>query len=256
MKRRALGWALEAGVPIAIFAAWWIVSNHSTSVYFPPLHKILASFIHTWLAQRMVSDVLPSLWRFAAGYALAAVLGVAVGFALGLAPRVHKASGIVLEFLRFVPPPALIPAAILILGAGTSEKLMLIAFGAVWPILLNTVDGVRDIHPTLRETALVYRLPRPFRLAAIALPAASPQIFTGLRVALPIALILTVLSEMVASTNGIGFLTLQAQQSFAIPEMWAGILLLGLFGYLVNLLFSMVEGRLLGWHQRIASAER
>lgn len=251
-----LGWAVELGVPVALFAAWWFVSNSSTSVYFPPLHKILSSFVHTWLAQRIVSDVLPSLWRFVAGYAIAAVLGIAIGFALGLAPRVRKATGLVLEFLRFVPPPALIPAAILILGAGTTEKLLLIAFGAVWPILLNTTDGVRDIHPTLRETTLVYRLPRPLRLGVVALPAASPQIFTGLRVALPIALILTVLSEMVASTNGIGFLTLQAQQSFAMPEMWAGILLLGVFGYVVNVLFSAVERRVLWWYRKSASAKQ
>jgi ABC-type nitrate/sulfonate/bicarbonate transport system permease component len=119
----------------------------------------------------------------------------------------------------------------------------------LWPVLLNTIDGVTGIDPTLRETARVYGVGGRDRLRRIVLPAASPQIFAGMRTSLSLALILMVISEMVASTNGIGFFVLQSQRSFAIPEMWSGILLLGLLGYALNLIFVVVERRVLAWHR-------
>ena len=127
--------------------------------------------------------------------------------------------------------------------------MFLIAFVCVWPVLLNTIDGVTGIDPTLRETARVYGVSGRDRLLRIVLPAASPQIFAGMRTSLSLALILMVISEMVASTNGIGFFVLQSQRSFAIPEMWSGILLLGLLGYALNLIFVLVERRVLAWHR-------
>jgi ABC-type nitrate/sulfonate/bicarbonate transport system permease component len=136
-----------------------------------------------------------------------------------------------------------------VFGIGPSMKVFVIAVGCVWPILLNTVDGVRGLDPALLETARVYGVRRRDRLWAIVLPAASPRIFAGLRSALSLALILMVISEMEASTNGIGFAILQAQRSFAIPEMWSGILLLGLVGYAVNGAFALVERRALRWHR-------
>jgi ABC-type nitrate/sulfonate/bicarbonate transport system permease component len=119
----------------------------------------------------------------------------------------------------------------------------------LWPVLLNTIDGVTGIDPTLRDTARVYGVKGPGLLRRIVLPAASPQIFAGMRTSLSLALILMVISEMVASTNGIGFFVLQSQRSFAIPEMWSGILLLGLLGYLLNVVFVLVERRVLAWHR-------
>ena len=110
-------------------------------------------------------------------------------------------------------------------------------------------DGVTGIDPTMRETARSYGVSGRDRLWRIVLPAASPQIFAGMRTSLSLALILLVISEMVASTNGIGFFVLQSQRSFAIPEMWAGILLLGLLGYALNLIFLLAERRVLAWHR-------
>ena len=154
-----------------------------------------------------------------------------------------------MEFLRAIPPPALLPFSIVVLGVGNSGKIFLIAFVCVWPVLLNTIDGVTAIDPTLRETARVYGVKGMDRLRRIVLPAACPQIFAGMRTSLSLALILMVISEMVASTDGIGFFVLQSQRSFAIPEMWSGILLLGLLGYVLNVIFILVERRVLAWHR-------
>jgi ABC-type nitrate/sulfonate/bicarbonate transport system permease component len=246
-RLRRLG--LEALLPAAVLVAWGAWSAGAHSFFFPPLLDILGTFRETWLSGRFGSDAVPSLERVAAGYGLALLAGIGAGLLIGSSRPVRQLCDPVIEFLRALPPPVLIPFAILVFGIGPSMKVFVIAVGCVWPILLNTVDGVRGLDPALLETARVYGVRRRDRLWAIVLPAASPRIFAGLRSALSLALILMVISEMEASTNGIGFGILQAQRSFAIPEMWSGILLLGLVGYAVNGAFALVERRALRWHR-------
>ena len=193
--------------------------------------------------------MVPSLLRMGAGYAIAAVLGIALGLLLGMSRSARRAAAPIVEFLRSIPPPALLPFAILVIGVGNSMKVFIIAFVCVWPILLNTIDGVTGVDPTLRDTTRVYGIDTRDRLWRVMLPAASPQIFAGMRTSLSLALIMMVISEMVASTNGIGYFVLQSQRTFAIPEMWSGILLLGILGYVLNGIFVLVERRLLRWHR-------
>ena len=247
--RRLLAPALEITVPIALLVIWALWSASGDTFYFPPLTDILQKFQELWLFDRVGSDVLPSLERLFLGYAIACVVAVAIGIPLGLSPLLRRATSPIVEFLRAIPPPALLPFAIVVLGVGNAGKVFLIAFVCLWPVLLNTIDGVTGIDPTMRETARSYGVSGRDRLLRIVLPAASPQIFAGMRTSLSLALILMVISEMVASTNGIGFFVLQSQRSFAIPEMWAGILLLGLLGYALNLIFMLVEHRVLAWHR-------
>ena len=221
----------------------------------PAAHGHPEKFQELWLFDRVGSDVLPSLQRLFLGYAIACVVAVGDRDPARALPLLRRATSPIVEFLRAIPPPALLPFAIVVLGVGNSGKVFLIAFVCLWPVLLNTIDGVTGIDPTLRETARSYGVSGRDRLLRIVLPAASPQIFAGMRTSLSLALILMVISEMVASTNGIGFFVLQSQRSFAIPEMWAGILLLGLLGYALNLIFMLVERRVLAWH-RGAQGER
>jgi ABC-type nitrate/sulfonate/bicarbonate transport system permease component len=247
--RRALPIALEIAVPIAILVIWGVWSAGADSFYYPPLTDILDTFADTWLFERVSSDVLPSLARLGAGYAIAVVVAVAVGIPLGLSRTARRGASPIVEFLRAIPPPALLPLAIVIIGIGNSMKVLIIAFVCLWPVLLNTIDGITGIDPTLNDTTRVYGVRGNDRLRRIVLPAAAPQIFAGMRTSLSLAVILMVISEMVASTNGIGFFVLQSQRSFAIPEMWSGILLLGILGYVLNLLFVLVERRVLAWHR-------
>jgi ABC-type nitrate/sulfonate/bicarbonate transport system permease component len=247
--RRLLAPALEILVPIALLVLWGVWSASGDTFYFPPLTDILRTFEETWLFERVGSDVVPSLERLFLGYAIAVVVAVAIGIPLGLSPLLRRATSPIVEFLRAIPPPALQPFSVVVLGVGNSGKVFLIAFVCLWPVLLNTIDGVTGIDPTLRETARSYGVSGRERLSRIVLPAASPQIFAGMRTSLSLALILMVISEMVASTNGIGFFVLQSQRSFAIPEMWSGILLLGLLGYGLNLIFLLLERRALAWHR-------
>jgi ABC-type nitrate/sulfonate/bicarbonate transport system permease component len=248
-RRRWTGNALEIGVPILLLVLWAVLSSGSQTYYFPPLTDILTTFKDTWLFERVGSDVAPSLERMFAGFFIAAVIAVAAGLLLGASPRARRAFAPIIEFLRAIPPPALLPFAILVIGVGSSMKIFIIAFVCLWPILLNTIDGVTGVDPTLRETARVYGISRRETLRRVMLPAATPQIFAGLRTSLSLALILMVISEMVASTNGIGYFVLQSQRTFAIPEMWSGIILLGLLGYLFNGVFVLIEKRVLRWHR-------
>jgi sulfonate transport system permease protein len=248
-RRRALHLGVQLVVPVLAVAAWWWLSRNSTSAFYPPLSQILTSFRQTWLFSHWTTDALPSLGRMGAGYALAVAGGIALGVLLGLWPLLARALHPLLEFVRAVPPPLLLPVAILMFGVGDRMKIFVIAIGCVWPILLNTIDGVRGVEPTMLEMARSYGLGTLRRWREVVMPAALPQIFAGLRSGLSIALILMVISELVASTNGIGFSVLDAQRTFAIPDMWSGIILLGLLGILLNGLLQAVEHWVLAWHR-------
>jgi ABC-type nitrate/sulfonate/bicarbonate transport system permease component len=249
MSRRWLLVGIEIAVPVVLFAVIWVWSAGSDVYYYPPLQDVLNTFKDTWVFDRFGSDVVPSLVRLFIGYFIAVGVGVAGGVALGLSPVLRRVAAPVVEFLRAIPAPALLPFALLVLGVGNNSKIFVIAFVCLWPILLNAIDGVSGVDPTLVDTGRVYRIPAKDRLTRVVLPAAAPQIFAGMRTSLSLALILMVISEMVASSNGIGYFVLQSQRSFAIPEMWSGIILLGILGYLFNAVFLLLERRALAWHR-------
>ncbi len=155
-----------------------------------------------------------------------------------------------------MPPPVLVPVIMLFAGIGDAMKVVVIASGCVWPVLLNTVEGVRAVDPVTAETARSYGITGMARISRIVLPSASPQIFAGLRQALSIGIILMVISEMFAASNGLGFTIVQFQRGFAIPGMWTGILVLGLLGFVLSLLFQAVERRVLGWYHGLRTSSR
>jgi ABC-type nitrate/sulfonate/bicarbonate transport system permease component len=251
--RRAL---LVGGLPLALLALWWVASADSQSFYLPPLREILGVFAGVWLGPRLVEDVLPSLARLLAGFALATVLGVALGVVVGSSRRLRAACEPVLEFLRAIPPPVLVPIFILVASIGTTMKVLVIVSGCIWPILLNTVEGVRARDEVLEDTCRVYGIAGVARLRHLVLRAASPQIVTGMRQAPSIGIILMVISEMFAASSGLGFTIIQFQRGFAIPEMWSGILLLGLFGVALSLLFRVFEHQVLSWYHGLRRTQR
>ncbi|MPZ62894.1 MAG: ABC transporter permease subunit [Propionibacteriales bacterium] len=243
-------------LPVVLLAVWWVTSAGSENFYLPPLSEILTTFGEVWFSGRIVSDVLPSLLRLAAGYTLAALVGVGLGIAVGSSKALRETVEPVLEFGRAIPPPVLVPVLMLIAGHGNSMKILVILSGCIWPILLNTVEGVRAVDEVLVDTGRTFRMRARSRLHHLVLPAASPQIFAGLRQALSLGIILMVISEMFAASSGLGFTIVQFQRGFAIPEMWSGIILLGIIGFGLSLLFRLVESRALRWYEGIRLAER
>jgi ABC-type nitrate/sulfonate/bicarbonate transport system permease component len=154
----------------------------------------------------------------------------------------------IMSFLRATPPPALLPLFIVVIGIGPLMKILVIFFVCIWPILLNTTDGLDGLDPTLLETARSYDITGLNRLRLVILPAISPRVCAGLRISLSLAVLILIVAEMLGSSNGIGYFVLQSQQSFAIPQMWAGTLLLGVLGYVLNAGFGVFEKRILRWH--------
>ncbi|KWR70441.1 nitrate ABC transporter permease [Arthrobacter sp. W1] len=238
-------------LPCTLLLAWWFGSASSDALYFPSLSTILGTLAGDWLGPGLVEHLLPSIGKFLAGFLIASVLGVLLGLLIGLSPILRAASEPIVQFLRSLPPPVLLPVGIVVFGIGASMNISIIAFGAIWPTLLNTIDGVKSLDPQVEDMARSYRITVSQRIRYVVLPGAGPQIFAGLRTTLQISIILIVVSEMVASTSGIGYYLLNSQQTFAVAQTWAGTLLLGIFGYLANLLFLMLERRVLRWQSKM-----
>ena len=249
-----LGYLLA--LPVVLLALWWVLTAQSTSFYFPPLRTIVDAFGTTWFSDRIADDVLPSVLRLIAGFIGAVVVGVAIGVLIGSSRRIRLLAEPVLEFFRAVPPPVLIPVLMLFAGIGDTMKITVIVLGSMWPVLLNTAEGVRAIDDVLSDTARSYGLTGTARLRRLVLPSAAPQIVAGMRQALSISIILMVISEMFASSSGLGYTIVQFQRGFEIPEMWSGILLLGLLGFVLSLLFGRFEARVLRWHRGWRQAQR
>lgn len=251
--RRAV---LALGLPVVLVAAWWFATEGSQSFFWPPLRDILGTFAETWWPDRIMGDVVPSLLRLLVGFAIAFVLGVGLGVAIGKSRALRAYLEPVLEFFRAIPPPVLVPILILFFGIFNTMKVVVIITGCIWPILLNTVEGVRSLDEVLIDTSKIYRLSRRARLWYNILPGASPQIFAGARQALSVGIILMVISEMFAASNGIGFTIIQFQRTFAIPQMFSGIIVLGLLGVALALVFRLVETRILRWYLGLRAAQR
>jgi ABC-type nitrate/sulfonate/bicarbonate transport system permease component len=189
----------------------------------------------------------PTLARMLGGWTAAAVVGIALGAMVGLSTRLALYLGPTLEFCRQLPAAVVISPAILLLGLSEQMMVCVIAFGAAWPILLATVHGFGAIDHRLREVALVMEMTMPAYVRKVAFPAATPEILAGVRISLAVALILTVVVEMQAGLPGMGRLILLAQRGYRAPDLYAGIIVLGAFGFLLNMLASRGEQYVLRW---------
>ncbi len=177
-------------------------------------------------------------------------LGIALGVPLGLSPLLRRLAMPHIEYWRAMPPPALLPISIVLLKSiGNTQKISFIAFFCMFPVLLNTMDAVRSIDPTLVDTVRSYRIPWHQRILRLVLPSALPQIVAGMRNSLALAVIMMVLSEYFASSSGVGYVLLISKNTFQFGPMWAAIVLIGLLGYLLNALFILFERRVLAWHR-------
>ncbi len=247
---------VELALPLVLFGLLYALSASSTNFCFPPLAAVLDKFNGLWLGPRFFSDVIPSFQRLMAGYVIASILGTAIGIVIGSHAGVRRAAEPVLEFFRAVPPVAMIPLLIMSMGFGDAMKITVIVAGAIWPILLNTVEGVKAVDSVLDDTCRTYQIKGLARLWHFILPAASPQIIVGMRLGLSIGIVLMVISEMFAALDGLGSAIIYFQRSYEIPQMWSGVLMLGLFGFVLSMAFRLFEHFVLGWYYGMRELER
>ncbi|MGP3533643.1 ABC transporter permease [Microbacterium sp. RD1] len=235
---------------LAAAAVWQLAGALNQSGLFPPLTSVLAEVFEVLTSEALFTDVLPSVARTLAGFVVGSIAGIFLGVILGWWRWLEPWARPALEFCRAVPPPVLVPIAVAVYGSSDAMKIGIIALAAFWPVLLNTTDGIRRVEPGYIESARVYTTGgSAVILRRVLLPAATPQIATGLRVALALSLIVMVVSEMFGSSSGLGYLILQSQRLYAMTTMYAGILILGAIGILLTALFSVVERRALTWFE-------
>jgi ABC-type nitrate/sulfonate/bicarbonate transport system permease component len=264
-SRRIGNVALRIGVLVAAGLVWELYARTFPSLFFPPLSAILENAWNDWVTGEwdtlFVAPVLldmlgASFARLLPGLLYGVLAGIVLGVALARVRVLGEMFSPLIQFFRAIPSSAKIPLFMALMGIGDAMKIWVIAISVALPLLMNVMDGVRNIDPTLLAVAKVYRVGRWNRLWGIILPASSPQTFAGLRIATMVALIVLVLSELTGAANGIGYYVLYAQRMFQVDDMWAGVLVLGLLGYLLNSALSLAESRILRWHRQSTATAR
>src|SRR5574341_1890165 len=224
-------------------------------LYFPPMSQIFAGLGQTLASGTMVQHLTVTVGRFLAGYLLSAAIAVTAGVVLGYFRFLHSLFEMLIEFLRPMPSVAIIPVAILLLGIGDSMIVAVTVYASIWSILINTMEGVRHIEPTLIDTARTFGLSKRRILWQVVVPGASPYIVTGLRVGLSIALILVTTAEMIIGSKGLGFFILDEERSMNSANMYAGIIIVSVAGYILNRLFLLAEGKAMRWRRGMSARE-
>ena len=235
-------------LPILLIVIWWFASASSTNLFFPPLEKIWQTTVKLFASGEMIVNIGVSLGNILAGLLFATVIGVALGVLIGRIQLLRELVDPLLEFFRAVPQTALIPIIIGALGIGAAPKIFMIAFACVWPVLLNTIDGVRSLDPQIEDMSRAYRIPLALRLRRVILPAALAQIVAGIRVSLAIAVVVMIVSEFFASTAGIGYFIQSSSNGFRFRDVWSGALVIGVLGYVLSELFRLFEHVALKWY--------
>lgn len=252
----AKGLFFIAALPVILVLIWYVSTALGEKNFFVPTPALLVeTFFETWTGDRITTDVIPSLTRLLFGIAGSIIIGIVGGLLIGSVRWLRALTEPTLEFFRAIPPTVLIPVLMLLIGIGDDMKVAVIISGALWPILLNTIEGVRSMDEVLADTTHTYGIKGFNRVRYLILPSAMPQIMAGIRQSLSIALILMVISEMFAASSGLGFTIVQFQRSFAIPEMWSGIVLLGIIGVIMSFIFQLIERNVLRWYHGLREIE-
>ena len=236
-------------VAAGFVASWQFVADHRlvSPVFLPGPDRAWGALIRGLGGGALTANFLATVRRMILGWIIASAIGVVIGAGIGTSPGLRTYLGPLLEFLRPLPASAVIPVAIAVLGLSDGMVLAVVAFGSLWPVLLATVHGFATVEPRLYEVARALQLSRLATVSRIALPSASPDILAGMRLGLTVALILSVVCEMLAARQGLGNWILLASRSFRAADLYAGVILLGALGYASSVLVTRIERRVLGW---------
>jgi len=250
MNRSVLYWRAASFIVAAGFVGLWqIIANLRlvSPVFLPGPDRAWASLVRGFASGGLWEKLQGTLEHMAYGWFAASVAGVALGAVIGSSRTMRSYVAPSLEFLRPLPVSAIIPVAIAMFGLTQGMALFVIAFGAIWPMLLATILGFAAVEPRLYEVARSLHMSRVAVIFKIALPSASPDILSGMRLSLTVALILSVVCEILAGLDGLGHWVLLSARAFRSADLFAGVILLGVIGYLTALAMSVVEKRLLRW---------
>jgi ABC-type nitrate/sulfonate/bicarbonate transport system permease component len=229
-------------LPLLLLLVVWQLLQSGPSPYFPAPSQWWTAAGTLFNREHLVLAFAATTLTFLEGLALAIVLGTALGVLIGVSKRAARALDPLLELMRAIPPPAVVPVAALLIGYNGTMKLTVIVLSALWPIMLNATSAVRQIDPLLIDVARSFRLSTAQRVRRVILPAVVPALLIGIRIAIPLAIVVTLLVEMLTSLPGIGAVMIRSQRNFQSSEVYALLVLVGLFGFVINDLFAVIEG--------------
>jgi sulfonate transport system permease protein len=247
-----IGWPLASTLfALALIGAWQLISDYRivSPVFLPGPDRALRAMIEGFTTGTLGAQMLLTIERMIYGWVIASFVGVSLGALIGSSRHAREYLGPTLEFIRPLPASAIIPLMISFFGLSQSMVVGVVSFGTAWPMLLATVHGFSSVEPRLIELGRVLKLSRLQMIWKIALPSSMPDIFAAMRLGLTIALILSVVGEIIAGQNGLGLHILLASRAFRSPELFAGVMLLGLIGLVSNLILAALEQKLLRWRR-------
>jgi len=272
MKRNGQDIAVGLVVPVVAIAIWqwvavqgWVNENILPSplqvwrkwvAYLLPLQEFAlyrenggGGWLSWALSGELIHDSLGSLYRVVVGFAVGAGLALPLGLAMGASRIVYAWMNPLVQLLRPIPPIAYIPLSILWFGLGNPPAIFLIALGAFFPVLMNTIAGVRQVDGIYLRAARNLGASGPTMFLRVILPAAVPYILTGMRIGIGTAFIVVIVSEMIAVNNGLGFRILEAREYFWSDKIIAGMVTIGILGLAIDAGMNKLNNYLLRWHR-------
>jgi ABC-type nitrate/sulfonate/bicarbonate transport system permease component len=238
---------LRGLLPLAVLLVVWQLTASEDSLTFPPPSTWPGALADMQDEGTLLPAIATTIETFAIAMVVSTVLGVALGMLIGGSMRLERALTPLMDFFRTLPPPAIVPVLALLLGANKQMAVAVVVLAAIWPILLNTVTAMRSVPPVRLEMARSLGLSRGDRLRKVVYPSLAPGIVLGVRVSVSIALIVTLLVDILGTGEGVGRELLVAQQTFEPAKVWALLLLVGIFGYLMSAAAASGEDRI--WRQ-------
>ncbi|RWD39142.1 ABC transporter permease [Mesorhizobium sp.] len=241
------------GILIAFLAIWQLSSSAGwvNAAVLPPIDTIVSALWNGLAGGTLLGDIAISLQRAGLAFAAAVAVAIPLGLFMGQVRAVETALDPILQVFRQTSALALYPVFILLLGLGEASKVFVIFWATLFPLLLNTISGVKQVDPKLLEMARVYGATRLTAFRRVVLPGAVPSIFVGLRLSATTALLLLIASEMIGANKGIGFQVMNAQYNFQIPLMFAAIVILAGLGLIANQALVSLQRRLCRWSNPI-----
>ena len=242
------------GILLSILVFWQIISvtNILPPSVFPPASTVLVSLIHLVTTDAIYIQLQATVVRLFEGFFLAALIGIGVGIPMGISRIAEKTGDPLVQFLRPMPSAVLIPLAILYFGLGDSMIVSIVTYACIWPILINTIDGVKNIDTIALDTSREFRINGFAKIRKVILPASAPFIFSGLRVSLGVAWIVEITAEIIstAATTGVGAAIFQYLSLGTLPPIYATIIIVAVLAYSVNRIFLLVQSKVIPWHEQ------
>lgn len=248
--KRIIEFIIGILAPLILLLIWQLAADNGwmNKSVLPSVKKVVETGIKITASGKLPSHLGASFERVLIGFAIGAGLGLILGILMGLSPFLHKFLSSLVNLLRPVPMIAWIPIFILWFGIGEITKVFVIALGSFWPVLLNTISGIKSVDTKLLEVTKVLNKNKITVLTKVILPGAIPSIFTGIRLGIGAAWSCVVAAEMIAATRGVGFMITYARETAKPGEVFVGVIIIGVIGLLIDLVVRRIEKRLLKWN--------